>query len=115
MTEQKSLIWPAAESGACLIDKAGLHQWTIAAGVVVRERRVDNGADRFIGNLTDRRQHLLGHLLVTGIDEQHTLIARLHGNVASRACEEIDVTCNLQRLDLEFGKVRILRKPRLAG
>src|SRR5262245_48296125 len=68
MAKQHRLIWPSSQTWPSLIDKACLHQRTISSRVVVRERRINDGADGFFGNLPDCRESLGAHLLVAGVD-----------------------------------------------
>ena len=68
MADEHGFIRPSAKTRPRLIDKACFDEWAISAGMVVRQSRINDGADRLVRNLSDRREHLVGHLFVSGID-----------------------------------------------
>src|SRR5262245_26583483 len=53
MGEQHRLIGPSSQTRPSLVDKASLHQGTISTGVVIREGRINDGANGLVGNLPD--------------------------------------------------------------
>ena len=62
--------------------------------------RVDDVAERPAGNRPDRRQHLVAHRPPPGIDHQDAVAPRLHGDVAARPDEHVDVAADRQDVDL---------------
>ena len=60
--------------------------------------------------LADRREHLAAHLLVAGIDQQHAVVADLHGDVAAGAGDHVHLPLHVQGLDLQLRPVGLLRK-----
>ena len=114
MPDQNSLVGSAAEARSRLIDEASLREWTVTAGVIVSEGRVDDGPDRLVGNLADSFEDLSTHLLVAGIDEKNTFVPCLNGDICPGASQQINIPLNLQRLDLELRKIRIRGQRHLA-
>jgi hypothetical protein len=79
----------------------------------VGQSGVDHRPQRLVRQRADGRQHLRAHLLVTGVDEQHPLIADLHRDVAAGARDHVDLALHRQRLHLELRPIRLRRKRHL--
>lgn len=102
MTEQHRLIGSSSQTWSSLVDKARLNQGTISTSVVIRECRINDGADGLVGNLPDGGESLRAHLLVARVDKQYTLGTALNSDVRARSSEELNITLNFQCLDLEL-------------
>ena len=82
--------------------------------MVIRQGRQDNAADRLVGKLAHRRENLVSHLFVTGIDEHHSLITDLNCDISAGACNQVDVALNMERLNFHPGEVRVNEVARLS-
>ena len=61
----------------------------------------------------DRGQHFAAHLLESRIHHQDAVRAKLNSDIRARAPKHVKVVLQLEGLDFEFGKIRILRNPHL--
>src|SRR5690606_35240648 len=93
---------------------AGETQVRVAAGVIAVMMRVDDVADRLVGELPDRGEDLVGERSELRVDDQHAVVADLHGNVAAGPDEHVDIVAHLKRPDLDGVEV-LLRADRLRG
>ena len=79
---------------------AGLADRVVAADVVGMQPGIDDVLNRFVGQLADRRQHLIRVLREPGIDHQHPQIADLHGDISARARDHVDVPLHVQNIEI---------------
>ena len=68
--------------------------------------RIYDVADWLIGELPDRREDLVTQRRELRIDQQHSLVTGLYGDVAPRAHEHVDISLHWQ--DVNFDLVQIL-------
>ena len=61
--------------------------------------RVDDPPNRFGGQLPHRRQHLFAHLRGTGIHDNHTFIANLHGDIRTGADQHVYISLDVKNFD----------------
>ena len=59
--------------------------------------RVDDQADRFVGDAPNRREQFVSARLEAGVDHQHAFIAGLHDDVAAIADDHVDLALDVQR------------------
>ncbi len=64
---------------------SGHADFLVTASMVGMIMRVDDVADRTVGDRFDGRQNLVGHRGESGVDKQHAVFSGLHGDVAARA------------------------------
>ena len=62
----------------------GLRELLVAARAVARPRRVDDPADVLLRDRPHGGNQLVRHADAAGIDDQHAVLTRLHGDVAGR-------------------------------
>ncbi len=87
--------------------RAQLH---ISARVIRMHVRVDDVLQRLAGSqLVDGVDHLVGGLRQPGIHDQHAHVANLHGDVAARAHQHVDVALHRKNVNFAVGRIRVLR------
>ena len=96
--------------GSSTDEPSGGRERLIAADVIRMDVRVDDGANRLVGNRFDGRNDLVAGAGQTGIDQQGTLLADLHRDVAAGAEDRIHVILHAQ----DFECPRRWRKRRRA-
>ena len=79
----------------------------VAARVVAVDVRVDEHADRLVGQRLDRGQQLLRQRRELIVDHQHAVIADQEPDVAALPFEVMDVAGHLVRFDLHRGEIRL--------
>src|SRR5262249_52928839 len=84
MSDQIRFVGASAESWSRLIQESGFDERAIGSSVIVCKRCIDNGPNRLIRQFPYRSDSLRRHLFVTGIDDQHSVVADLHSDTASR-------------------------------
>ncbi len=77
----------------------------VAAGVIGIDAAVDEDADRLVGHSANGRQHGVARAARARVDQQHALVADLHGDVRARADQHVDVA-------LDGAQGRSGRRPR---
>jgi hypothetical protein len=91
---------------------AHLRQVLVAAGVIRVDVRVYHETDWTIGDLSDRRDDLLGERRELRVDHQDAVWTGQHADRAALTVERVEVAGDLRRLDLDLAEVRLRRRRR---
>src|SRR5262249_31425616 len=94
---------PGADAGAradvATGDRAAQLADRVVAAHVIRVRaRVDDVANRLVGQATDRRHDLVGVRRGPGVHEQDAIVADLERDVAAGSNEHVDVALHFERV-----------------
>ena len=90
---------------------SGLRQFLVAARVIPMHMRIDDVTDRLVGNGSDRRQHLVAEPRIHRVHQQNAFFTHLHGDVAARAHQHVDVALHGQHVNLDVVEIlRLLRE-----
>src|SRR5437762_3710876 len=95
-----------AVSGVTTHEKAaanlapGLRESLVSTGVTRTGVGIEDEANRFGRKFLDRGRRLFTPLSQTRIHEQHAVVSELYGDIASCACEHIDVSLHRQYFDI---------------
>ena len=74
-----------------VVDRRHLDQFFVAAHVIAVHVRVDDVAQRAARQLVHLRHDLGDERAELGIHQQHALLTHLHGHVAPRAHQHVDI------------------------
>ena len=78
----------------------------IPPGVIRIDIRVDDPQNRFIRQLSNCRDDFRRQLFGLRIDDEHALITNLYGNVGPATRQHINVSLDVNRLDLHATRIR---------
>src|SRR6185437_14995286 len=91
---------------------ASLRNLLIPPDVIRIVGRIDDEANRFVGEGADRRQDLVAHCGESGINEQHTSVANLDSDVSSSTDQHVDVGLYRQDMNERVGLLTVLLRVR---
>ncbi len=100
------------DGGRIAVDgDAGLRDGFVAAGVVRVRVRIDQPANGLVRREpADCREHLGARRRRSAVDDEHAVLAGLHGDVRPRADEHVDVALDVHRLDRRRLRLRCGRQ-----
>ena len=78
---------------------AGRRDQLVGAGVIGVHVRVDDDADRLVGDRTDGREHIGATPSSAGIDHEDAFLAGLHDDVSAGADEHVHLALDVHGLE----------------
>ena len=81
----------------------------VAADVIAVHVSVHHVADRLARDLADLGEQLPGHARELRVHHEHAFVAGLHGHVAARADEHVDVALHVLDVHLDVREIGLLR------